>query len=303
MTERRGILTLDVEEWFHAHNYLSRVSPKTWEDRPRRARTGVDRLLDLCERRKMRATWFVLGWTAERDPGLVRDIAAAGHEVGCHTYGHPVTYDLTPEQFREDVRRGRDAVGEALGEAPTTYRAASFTIVPRCYWALDILREEGFRVDSSIFPVHHSRYGNPHGPRRPLRLGPGTDEDLLLLPMPTLRLFGRNLPFAGGAYFRLLPLSIVRVAARRVQLGQGSPVVYYFHPWELDSYRPDIDLGALQNLRSQGGKRDLYRKLERALEGQSMETLGDWAARVREDAPRVGSIEELPGAQSSGRSR
>jgi polysaccharide deacetylase family protein (PEP-CTERM system associated) len=294
MSERRGILTLDVEEWFHAHNYLSKVAPSSWDERPRRAGEGVDRLLRLCDEEGIRATWFVLGWTAERDPSLVREIASAGHEIGCHTYAHPVTYDLSPDEFRDDLRRGRDAVASALGQAPLSYRAASFTIVPRCYWALDILREEGFRVDSSLFPVAHSRYGNPRGPRRPFRLGRGDDEDLLVLPMPTLRVPGRNLPFAGGAYFRLLPLPVVRAVARWVQSVQGDPVVYYFHPWELDSYQPDVDLGRWQNLRSQGGKRDLFAKLQRALRGQMMGTVQEWAESVRDTAPVYSDVAELP---------
>lgn len=292
--ERRGILTLDVEEWFHAHNYAPHAPSRTWEERPRRAGEGVQRLLRLCEELDLRATWFILGWTAEREPALVREIADAGHEIGCHTYAHPVTYELSPDEFRDDVRRGRDALATALGHAPTSYRAASFTIVPRCYWALEILREEGFRIDSSLFPVSHSRYGNPRGPRRPFRLGAGDEDDLLVLPMPTLRLPGRNLPFSGGAYFRLLPLWMVRACARWVQGRQNEPVVYYFHPWELDSYRPDVDLGWWQNLRSQGGKKDLYAKLSRALRGQRMIRLGDWAEEVRASAPVVPGIDAIP---------
>ncbi len=294
MKQRRAVLTLDVEEWFHAHNYLSQVSPASWDSRPRRADQGVERLLRLCEAEGIRATWFVLGWTAERDPGLVREIASAGHEIGCHTYAHPVTYDLSPAEFRDDLRRGREAVAAAVGRPPQSYRAASFTIVARSYWALEILREEGFRIDSSLFPVSHSRYGNPRGPRHPFRLGWGEEDDLLVLPMPTLRAFGKNWPFAGGAYFRLLPLPVIRAAARWVQDVQHDPVVYYFHPWELDSFRPEVDLGRWQNLRSQGGKRDLYEKLRRALRGQHSQTIGEWAQRVRAEAPVVKSIEDIP---------
>lgn len=292
--ERRAVLTIDVEEWFHAHNYRERVAPSTWSDRPRRAGLGVDPLLRLCESLGARATFFVLGWTAERDPSLVREIADAGHEIGCHTYAHPVAYELDERAFRDDVRRGRDALAEVLGRAPRAYRAASFTIVARNYWALRVLREEGFRIDSSLFPVRHPRYGNPGGPRTPFRLGSGGEDDLLVLPMTTLRLFGRNLPFSGGGYFRLLPLAAVRRLSRRVQLVQREPVVYYFHPWELDPHRPDVDLGWLQNLRSQGGKQDLYAKLERALQGQRLETVGEWAERVRPQAPVLADVDRIP---------
>ena len=288
-----AVLTIDVEEWFHAHNYREKVGTDGWDERPRRAGEGVERLLALCDELGIRATWFVLGWTAERAPEMVREIAAAGHEIGCHTYAHPVAFEQTPEQFREDTRRGRDAVGEALGEAPTAFRAASFTILPRNYWALSILREEGFRIDSSLFPVAHPRYGNPRGPREPFRLGDGGEDDLLVLPMTTLRLLGRNFPFSGGGYFRLFPLPMLELCRRWVQKRQGEPVVYYFHPWELDPYRPEVDLGALQNLRSQGGKQDLHAKLARALRGQRLITMGEYAASVRDRAPVVDDVARL----------
>jgi polysaccharide deacetylase family protein (PEP-CTERM system associated) len=279
--EQWSILTLDVEEWFHAHNYRTQVDPASWGDRPRRARLGVERLLRLCEDLGGRATWFILGWTAEREPDLIREIASAGHEIGCHTYSHPVAYELDEAAFRDDTRRGRDAIASAIGTSPTAYRAASFTILPRNYWALDILREEGFRVDSSLFPVSHPRYGNPGGPRRPFRLGAGDASDLLVLPMTTLRLAGRNLPFSGGGYFRLFPAPLIRSCAGWVQRVQKEPVIWYFHPWELDAYRPDVDL---------------YRKLGRALRGQRMMTIGEYAAAVRDDAPVITAVDQIPAA-------
>jgi polysaccharide deacetylase family protein (PEP-CTERM system associated) len=272
---------------------MERVDRASWEQRPRRAGEGVRRLLDLCEQTGVRATWFILGWLAERDPDLVRRIAAAGHEVGCHSFAHPVVYEMDAAAFREDTRRGRDALAEALGEAPRLYRAPSFTITPRSYWALEILAEEGFTVDSSLFPVSHPRYGNPRGPRRPFLLG-GRDDGLLVLPMTTLRLPGRNLPFSGGGYFRLLPLWAIRGAASWVRRRQGEPVVWYFHPWELDPQKVEVDLGFWMNLRSQGGKKDLHAKLATALAGGEATTLGRWADAVRPRADRVADIASLP---------
>ena len=292
----RSILTLDVEEWFHAHNYRGHVEAGSWDQRPRRAALGVERLLRLCEELGGRATWFVLGWTAEKEPQLVREIVAAGHEVGCHTWAHPVAYELDEAAFREDTRRGRDAIADATGFVPTAYRAASFTILPRNYWALRVLREEGFRIDSSLFPVSHPRYGNPRGPRSPFRLGDGGTDDLLVLPMTTLRLPGRNFPFSGGGYFRLFPSPLVRACATWVQRVQKEPVVWYFHPWELDAFQPEVDLGRLQNLRSQGGKKDLYGKLARALRGQRMMTMGEYADSVREGVPVIASVDQIPAA-------
>jgi len=294
--ERRSILTLDVEEWFHAHNYRPHVEASSWDARPRRAELGVERLLSLCDEIDARATWFVLGWTAEKDPGLIREIASAGHEIGCHTYAHPVAFELDREAFRDDTRRGRDAIANATGEAPRAFRAASFTILPRNYWALEVLRDEGFRVDSSLFPVAHPRYGNPRGPREPFRLGAGDDDDLLVMPMTTLRLPGRNFPFSGGGYFRLFPHPLVRACARWVHRVQKEPVVWYFHPWELDQYQPDVDLGRLQNLRSQGGKTDLYAKLTRSLSGHDMVTMGEYARSVQDSAPVFSSVDQIPAA-------
>ena len=293
-TERRSILTLDVEEWFHAHNYRDQVPASTWNDHERRAATGVERLLRLCEEIGGPATWFILGWTAEREPSLVREIASAGHEIGCHTYAHPVAYELDEAAFRDDTRRGRDAIAEATGKAPVAFRAASFTILPQNYWALRVLQEEGFRVDSSLFPVSHPRYGNPRGPREPFRLGEGSGDDLLVLPMTTLRLPWRNFPFSGGGYFRLFPNAFVRGCSSWVQRVQKEPVVWYFHPWELDDFQPKVDLGRLQNLRSQGGKKDLYAKLARALRGQEMVTIGQYAASVREGARIVPTVDQIP---------
>jgi polysaccharide deacetylase family protein (PEP-CTERM system associated) len=288
------LLTLDVEEWFHAHNYRDHVVPSSWDTRERRAAGGVEALLRLCEELGGPATWFVLGWTAERDPGLVREIVSAGHEVGCHTYAHPVAYELDRDAFRDDTRRGRDAVAEACGIAPVAYRAASFTIVPRNYWALEILREEGFRIDCSLFPVAHPRYGNPNGPRSAFRFGRGDDGDLVVVPMTTLRLPGRNFPFSGGGYFRLFPAPLLRACASWVRRVQSEQVIWYFHPWELDSYRPDVDLGMLQNLRSQGGKRDLHGKLRGILDGRPLVTISDFVASIRDDLPVLSESSQIP---------
>ena len=284
-----GILTIDVEEWFHAHNYAEQVSPEQWEGIDRRGRDGVERLLDLCDELGVHATWFVLGWFAEREPDLVAKIAERGHEIGCHSYAHPIIYDMEPEDFRRDTVRARNAIAEVVGYAPTLYRAPSFTITPTSYWALEILAEEGFRVDSSIFPVAHPRYGNAGGPRDPFRLAHA--DGLLVLPMTTWRPAGFNIPFSGGGYFRMLPLWMVRGVARQVRRGQGEAVVYYFHPWELDAHMPDVKLGWLQDLRSQGGKKDLYGKLRAALRDQALVTLGEWAESVRPTSQIVERLE------------
>jgi polysaccharide deacetylase family protein (PEP-CTERM system associated) len=195
---------------------------------------------------------------------------------------------MRPGDFRADTIRARDVIGDAVGEAPKLYRAASFTITRKSYWALEILAEEGFRIDSSVFPVVHPRYGNPRGPRRPFRLG--HEDGLMVMPITTLRAPGFNLPFSGGGYFRLLPLSVVRACAKHVRQRQREPVVYYFHPWELDEAKPELKLNFFSQLRSQGGKRDLMAKLRRALADQPMMTLGEYARSIRDTTPVVRSL-------------
>ena len=272
------ILTIDVEEWFHGHNYLAHVPPSAWDAQERRVEANTDRLLALLDSHRVQASFFVLGWTAVRHPDLVRRIAAAGHEIGCHSFAHPVVCDLTPAAFAADLDRALEAL-DACGVRPRGYRAPSFTITPPVHHYLEILRDRGFGYDCSIFPVRHPRYGQPGSPRRPFLLDTaGGDEPadpFVVVPMPTWRCAGVNLPFSGGGYMRLLPgwaYRLVRWGARR----QGQPCVVYLHPWELDTFRPDTGQGLLLRWRSQVGQDSMPDKLEDLLRRGGFRTLGGY---------------------------
>jgi polysaccharide deacetylase family protein (PEP-CTERM system associated) len=275
------IITVDVEEWFHGHNYLDHVPPAQWDAQESRVEKGMARCLDLLDRHAARATFFVLGWTAERHPEVVREIARRGHEVACHSYGHPEVFRLTPDEFRRDCLRAREALAAAGAPEPAGYRAPSFSITPPVHGYLHILQECGFGYDCSLFPVRHPRYGQPGSPRRPFRLGAGAD-DLVVVPMPTWRALGVNVPYSGGGYLRLLPWPAFRYIRARAA-AQGVPCIVYLHPWELDDYRPDAGQPALLRWRSQSGQESMPLKLERVLAGSACEALGAHVQRLRRD--------------------
>ena len=239
----RNALTIDVEEHFQVHNLEAGVQRSSWDRQESRVEANVRRVLDLLDRHRVKATFFVLGWVAERRPRLVGEIATRGHEVACHGYEHRLVYTQTREEFAEDLKRSLGVLGEALSTAPGQdhgaicgYRAPSFSITRAVPWALDVIREAGLRYDSSIMPATgHHRYGIGDAPRFAHTLSNG----LVECPVATIRLGGRNWPAAGGGYFRLLPLAFTRWALRRINR-DGQPAVVYLHPWEFDPEQPRI---------------------------------------------------------------
>ncbi len=281
----RTIITVDVEEWFHGHNYLDHVPLDQWENQESRVRQGMDICLKLLDKHQVKATFFVLGWTAERHPDVVHDIVAAGHEVACHSYSHPVIFEMTADEFRADCLRAREAL-EKVGVLDVAgYRAPSFSITPPVHNYLEILQECGFSYDCSLFPVRHPRYGQPGSPRRPFRLDAGADS-MIEVPMPTWRVLGQNIPFSGGGYLRMLPWPAFKML-RSMAFSQGIPCIVYLHPWELDSFKPEVGLSATTSVRSQGGQASMPVKLERILRQGDFETLQQYVERLRtqEDLP------------------
>jgi polysaccharide deacetylase family protein (PEP-CTERM system associated) len=290
MTASPDILTIDVEEWFHGHNYLRHFPPETWDDMECRVEGNTARCLDLLERYDVKATFFVLGWTADRYPHLVRLIADAGHEIACHSYAHPEVFNLDEAGFRADLDKALGALAAAGAKDVAGYRAPSFSITPPVHRYLHILRDQGFTYDCSLFPVHHPRYGQPRTPRDPFLLGgaaaqaSGPDrEPLLVLPMTTARMLGVSVGFAGGGYLRVLPRMAYR-ALRALARRQGQAVVIYMHPWELDDWRPgDVGQSRLQRWRSQGGQHTAVAKLEQILGDGDFMTMGAYADSLRRD--------------------
>ena len=230
----RAVMSVDVEEWFQVENLKPVIDRRSWNRQSSRVERNVDRLLELMAGHDVRSTWFILGWVAERRPGLVRRIADAGHEVASHGYDHDLLDDLSPESFRADVQRSKDLLEEIAGAAVTGYRAPSFSIKE---WALPILRDVGFEYDSSYFPtVGHDRCGRLDGlaTQAPVaEVLPGLFE----IRISSLSVGSVFLPWGGGGYFRLLPYSLFRAGARRIQRS-GRPYVFYIHPWEIDPDQP-----------------------------------------------------------------
>jgi polysaccharide deacetylase family protein (PEP-CTERM system associated) len=258
-------LTIDVEEYFHPNSMDDTVSVDDWASLPTRVEGNTLRLLDVLEQHQVRATCFVLGWVAERWPGLVREIARRGHEVACHGYAHRLVYKLGAAKFRADVLRGKAILEDCLGRPVVGFRAASYSITADALWALDILIEAGFEYDSSIFPVHHDLYGIPGFSRFPVRVRCDAGE-IVEIPPSTVRLFGNNLPVAGGGYFRLFPYAVTRWAIRRINRRDGAPAIVYVHPWEFDVDQPRLPAPARSRLRHYANLRATEPRLHRLLE-------------------------------------
>jgi polysaccharide deacetylase family protein (PEP-CTERM system associated) len=236
--------SIDLEEYFQVANFDRYIDRSHWAELPSRAEPQTHRLLDLCDETRTRATFFVLGWVAERHPQIVREIAARGHEVACHGYGHELLYEIGPERFREDLKRARGAIGDAGGTAVVGYRAPSFSITERSLWALEILAEEGFQFDSSIFPVRHHRYGIPSFSRDPVRLVLPSGRTIVEFPLTALSFGPLGVPVAGGGYLRLLPFALLRWGIARL-VSARRPTVLYVHNWEIDAEQPRQQVPAL----------------------------------------------------------
>lgn len=236
-TGLRNAMTVDVEEHFQAHAFAGCVARADWDGFPSRVEANTDRILGQFDASGIRATFFTLGWIAERHPALIRRIVAAGHELASHGWDHTRADTQDPEGFRADVLRARKTLEDIGGVAVLGYRAATFSIGARNPWAFAVLEEAGYRYSSSVNPIRHDLYGMPGAPRVPFR---PEATCLWELPMTTLRAVGQNLPCAGGGYFRLLPYAYFRMGLRQVNRAEGRPGIFYFHPWEVDPDQPRI---------------------------------------------------------------
>jgi len=232
-------MTIDVEDYFHVSAFEHVVRRQDWDSHERRVVANTRRLLDLFERAQLRATFFVLGWVADREPALVRAIVAAGHELASHGYAHQLIYEQEPGVFREDVRRAKSLLEQISGVSIRGYRAPSFSVTPRSRWALDVLLEEGYTYDASIFPIHHDRYGMPGAPRHPYIERTATGE-IVEAPATTVAVGPLTVPAAGGGYFRIFPYAFTRWAIRHVNEQERRPAIVYLHPWEVDPAQPRL---------------------------------------------------------------
>lgn len=233
-------MTVDVEEHFQVSAFEGYVRRDEWEQQPSRVVNNTRRLLDLFDKLELHGTFFVLGWVAERRPGLVREIADRGHEIGCHGYSHRLIYDQRPEEFRDELRHAKALLEDQSGQPVVGHRAASFSIGRGNLWALDELVDAGFEYDSSLFPVRHDRYGMPGAPRSIYRLTTPNGGHLIEVPPSTVVLGRWTLPVAGGGYLRLYPGAVTDWAIRRIDRSHCAAVVYV-HPWEVDPDQPRVE--------------------------------------------------------------
>jgi polysaccharide deacetylase family protein (PEP-CTERM system associated) len=237
-------LSVDVEDYYQVSGFERQISRDRWHDYESRVVVNTQRLLDLFAAQQVQATFFVLGWVASHYPNLVRQIDSAGHELGSHSYWHRLVYEQTAAEFRDDLVRSRQAIEDAIGATVTAYRAPSFSITRQSLWALEILAEEGFQIDSSIFPIVHDRYGIP-GARPFVHQLQTAAGPLWEFPPSVLRAGGVNWPVSGGGYFRLYPAWLTCKCLARLNQRHGEPMMFYVHPWEIDPAQPRLRAGSV----------------------------------------------------------
>jgi len=259
-------LSVDIEDWFQVGAFERTIRREDWNGLASRVERNSDAVIDLFERMGAKATFFTLGWVAERYPALIRRIVDAGHELASHGWDHVRVFTMTPDQFRDDIRRTRSVLEDLGGRKVTGYRAPSFSIDKRTPWAHEILAEEGYAYSSSVAPVAHDHYGWPDAPRFAFR--PVADSALIELPVTTAKLRGRTVAAGGGGFFRLFPYAFSRWAIRQVNAEQR-PAIFYFHPWEIDPGQPRVADAPLKS------KLRHYARLG-AMEGKLERVIGDF---------------------------
>lgn len=236
-------MTVDVEDFFHVSAFESVISPSQWNDYQPRVDTNTRRLLDLFAKKGIKSTFFVLGWVAERYPDLIKEIHSQGHEVASHGYAHRRVTLLSRNEFLQDVKRSKDHLEDLLGEQIIGYRAPSFSIGYSNEWAFEVLAELGFKYSSSTYPVNHDLYGSPDWPR----FAYNRPENILEIPIPTLRIMGKQIPIGGGGYFRLYPYKITEKLVSKYLRQEKQPYSFYFHPWEIDAGQPRLKNAPLKS--------------------------------------------------------
>jgi polysaccharide deacetylase family protein (PEP-CTERM system associated) len=267
MDSIQNAFTVDVEDYFQVSAFEQVVGREQWTEFAPRVEQNTRRILDLLDRHDTKATCFVLGWVAERNPGLVREIDARGHEVACHGYSHRLVYNQTEAEFADETRRAKTALEQAVGRPVRGYRAASYSITRKSLWALDALIDLGFEYDSSIFPVRHDRYGIPGAPRFPHVIERGAGRTIVEFPISTLNLAGYHLPVGGGGYFRIFPYWLSAGAISYLNRRERKPAMFYVHPWEVDPAQPRIAAGLLSRFRHYYHLDQCELRLDRLLAG------------------------------------
>ncbi len=256
-------LTIDVEEHFQVAAFDDIIKPKDWQNHESRVVKNTKTILDILEKHKIKATFFIVGWTAERHPDMVREIDKQGHDIGCHSYMHKKIYDLAPEEFREDTIKAKAVLEKITGKKILGYRAPSYSITKKSLWALDILNDLGFEYDSSIFPILHDNYGISDAPRFKYQ---HSNLSLTEFPISTAKVLGRNFPVGGGGYFRLFPYWLTQKLLKTINVQEKQPFMFYLHPWEIDPDQPRLkDAKLLSKFRHYNNLSKTKQRLERLL--------------------------------------
>lgn len=282
----KNALTVDVEDYFQVAALAEAVDRKDWSTMEYRVEANTDQLLELFEQRGVKATFFTLGWVAERSPDLVRRIQKAGHEIASHGYSHQLVYNQTPDVFRQETRKSKQILEDITGEPINGYRAASYSITAESRWALDILCEEGFTWDSSIFPVHHDRYGMPGTPHQPYILEAPKGGTLKEFPLSTCPVGNYRMPIAGGGYFRLYPYALSRWGLGKINRA-GQPFIFYLHPWEIDTGQPRLKVKAFSRFRHYNNLDKCMNRLQRLLTDFQFGSVSDVMNAIEFDASPV----------------
>lgn len=258
-------LTVDVEDYFHVSAFAKNISRDDWDNIAPRVEQNTQKLLELFSEKNVCATFFVLGWVAERFPSLVREIDELGHEVASHGYSHQLIYNQSPNVFKEETLRSKGLLENIIQKPVLGYRGASYSITKQSEWALDILFDAGFKYDSSIFPVRHDRYGIPDAPRFPYLAETPKKNKIIEFPLTSFRFMGAQLPIAGGGYFRLFPYWFTKFAFNKIHKTEDRPFIFYLHPWEVDPEQPRIKSSLLSRFRHYNNLHKCKTRLERLL--------------------------------------
>jgi polysaccharide deacetylase family protein (PEP-CTERM system associated) len=265
-------MTVDVEDFFHVSAFESIIQPEQWKDYQPRVDANTRRLLDIFAKANVKSTFFTLGWVAEKYPELIKEIHRQGHEVASHGYAHRRASEQTPEEFRQDVIRSKQHLEDLIGEKVLGYRAPSFSIGYTSEWAFEILAELGFVYSSSTYPVKHDLYGTPDWPR----FAYNRPENIIEIPIPTLRMLGKQVPIGGGGYFRLYPYQMTKKLISRYLKQEKQPYSFYFHPWEIDAEQPRLNDAPLKSrFRHYVNLSKTESKLEKLLSDFSWSTMKD----------------------------
>lgn len=270
----KNALTVDVEDYFQVSAFAESIDQKDWDNHPLRVENNTRKILDMFDEAGQKATFFVLGWVAERQKDLVLEIANRGHEVACHGYSHQLIYNQTIDVFREETVRAKAILEDIIQKPVLGYRAASYSITEKSKWALDVLAESGFVYDSSIFPVRHDRYGMPDTPEHPYKLETPAGHSIIEFPLSTAKIINYRLPIAGGGYFRLYPYWLSKMGLSQINR-QKKPFIFYLHPWEVDPDQPRIDASWFSRFRHYNNLDKCENRLKNLLEDFQFGTTWD----------------------------